>query len=235
MQDRFIFRQIDRRDLKNFLADGEVRSKNHHAAQKCHQTNYENLIELRSTNAFQLPYGGVVNDYVAFYFSPVTSFTYAIHQGQKVNVTSPDGSDLGRSSLEDRLFLVAKVQDIAESGAYYCFSNLALNSHNNQAIISNDISLLPQIVNWAAFDEQPKVAGITEIGYSGVCKYFQETVGREHRRQARMAEFLVKSSVPFGLFSAIIAPNVGSFNCAQELALFYNFKGLVLHNSDCFR
>ncbi|MEA0928187.1 DarT ssDNA thymidine ADP-ribosyltransferase family protein, partial [Xanthomonas campestris] len=161
--------------------------------------------------------------------------TYAIHQGQKVNVTSPDGSDLGRSSLEDRLFLVAKVQDIAESGAYYCFSNLALNSHNNQAIISNDISLLPQIVNWAAFDEQPKVAGITEIGYSGVCKYFQETVGREHRRQARMAEFLVKSSVPFGLFSAIIAPNVGSFNCAQELALFYNFKGLVLHNSDCFR
>ena len=116
MPERFVFREVDYRDIRTFLRDGEVRSKNHTSPQACHQTSYQNLVNRRGTDIFQVPGGGVVNDYVAFYFSPFTSFTFAIHRGEKVTVVDPQGRPLGPSRLEDRVFVVCKVSAIAEAG-----------------------------------------------------------------------------------------------------------------------
>lgn len=80
MPDRFIFRQVYYKDLKTFLADGEVRSKNHKSPQLCHPTSYPNIVNRRGTDAYQMPCGGVVNDYVPFYFSPITAFTFTIYK-----------------------------------------------------------------------------------------------------------------------------------------------------------
>lgn len=235
MQGRFAFRQIDIRDLEMFLKDGEIRAKDHKNKQVCHQTSYDNLVGLRSTPAFNLPFGGVVNDYVAFYFSPLTGFTHTIHNGN-VNVISPSGACLGKSRKEDRAFVVFGVPELFASGLNCCFSDAALNSQNKGATVSSVKSDLATHVEWKHFDDAPMVAQIPEIGYKGVCQYFGASVeaGREQRPQKRMAELLVQASVPMAMAKAIVLPSPASCATAQALALKYNFPGRVINNPNCF-
>ena len=146
MPERFVFRQVDYRDVGTFLADGEVRSKNHPNRQACHQTSYQNLVQRRGTTDFRLPFGGVVNDCVAFYFSPLTSFTCTIHRGN-VQVISPNGAAASVSRLEDRAFLVARVTDLYAAGLQCCFSNYALNSRVPEPVVVSDPALLETHLN----------------------------------------------------------------------------------------
>lgn len=209
MPERFVFRQVDFRDVPTFLADGEVRSKNHPNQQACHQTSYQNLVQRRGTTDFQLPFGGVVNDCVAFYFSPLTSFTFAIHRGN-VNVMPPNGGDQTISRLEDRVFLVAKVSDLYRAGLRCCFSNYALNSTVPEPIVVDDPGLLETHINWTMFDDHPLAGSIPEIGYGGSCQFFNSRATPERyqvRKPIRMAEFLVRTAVPLGLFTCLVAPN----------------------------
>lgn len=211
MPERFVFRQIDSRDIPTFLADGEIRAKNHKFHQRCHQTSYANLVNRRGTALFQVPGGGVVNDYVAFYFSPFTSFTCSIHRGG-VEVIDPQGHRLGMSSMENRAFLVCRVSDLATAGVSCCYSDFALNSDALAPTITDDLSQIEQHVHWDVFDEYPMTASIPEIGYGGVCKYFgpRATPPRyQLRREKRMAEFLVCSSVPLAQVSCIVTPSDG--------------------------
>lgn len=210
MPQRFVFRQIDYRDLPTFLADGEVRSKNHPNPQICHQTSYQNLVQRRGTNDFQLPFGGVVNDCVAFYFSPLTSFTCAIHRGS-VDVIAPNGTASTKSRLEDRVFLVAKVTDLYNASLKCCFSNYALNTTVPKPVIVSDIDMLESHIDWTMFDEYPPAGEIPEIGYGGACKYFNSRATPERhqfRTPIRMAEFLVHRTVPIDLFVCVVTPNL---------------------------
>lgn len=233
MQGRFAFRQIDIRDLEVILKDGEIRAKDHKSKQACHQTSYDQLVGLRSTPTFSLPFGGVVNDYVAFYFSPLTGFTHTIHNGN-VNVISPLGKCLGRSRKEDRAFIVFDVSELFSSNLNCCFSDAALNSANAGATTSSVHQNLATHVEWKYFDEVPMVANIPEIGYNGVCRYFGPAPGREQRPQKRMAELLVQTAVPMNMAKAIVVPTPSSLATAQALASEYNFHGQVINNPNCF-
>lgn len=160
---------------------------------------------------FQVPGGGVVNDYVAFYFSPYTSFTCSIHRGG-VDVVDPAGRNLGLSRLDDRVFVVCRVSDLADAGLNCCYSDFALNSDALAPTISNDLSQIEAHVHWDVFDEYPITASIPEIGYRGVCKYFgpRATPPRyQLRREKRMAEFLVHTSVPLGQVACVVTPSDG--------------------------
>ena len=232
---RWAFRQIDYRDIDMFFRDGELRSKNHPNPQACHQTSYTHLVQLRGTGAFQLPHGGVVNDYVAFYFSPFTAFTCTIHRGN-VNVTSPTGEDLGPSRTQDRAFLVAKVDDVYAAGLPACFSNYALNSQAPQPVIKSNYADLATHVNWQLFDEVPLAASIAQIGYNGVCRFFNDRTEAKYqtRSKARMAEFLVLNSLPVSLISCVVTPNELVQNHVMGAALRHGYGGLVLQNPGCF-
>ncbi|WP_295912787.1 DarT ssDNA thymidine ADP-ribosyltransferase family protein [uncultured Xanthomonas sp.] len=235
MPTRFAFRQIDRRDLGRILADGEIRSKNHMLAQSCHQTSYSQIVGFRGTPAFSLPYGGVVNDYVQFYFSPVTAFSFVIHQGN-VEVKNPGGAVIGMSSVADRVFLVVKVSDIYVAGLEACFSDYALNSMAPMPTVVSEIGKLEAHVKWPLFDESPLVAKIPEIGYEGVCQYFYDNPAsnRQNRKSARMAELLVKDSLPRKLICSIVTPNESVYKDALRVAKTHNFGGLVLNKPGCF-
>ena len=163
MSDRFVFRQVDYRDIQRFLSDGAIRSKNFNPTQLCHQTSYQTLVDRRGTTIFQLPSGGVVNDCVAFYFSPATSFTFTIHKGN-VPVFAPDGANLGQSQLSDRAFIVCKIATLKQSGLRCCFSDFALNSQALLPTIIEDLTRIETHVHWDMFDESPMVAQIPEIG-----------------------------------------------------------------------
>jgi hypothetical protein len=233
---RFVFRQIDYRDVPLFLSDGEVRSKNHPNPQRCHQTSYQNLVQRRGTEEFHLPFGGVVNDCVAFYFSPLTSFTCAIHRG-RVQVLSPQSVHLGASRLEDRVFLVARVTDLYNAGLECCFSNYALNSTVPVPLVVNDQHLLEAHINWALFDEQPIAGAIPEIGYGGSCQYFQSKDTPERyqlRKPIRMAEFLVRDAVPMSHFACIVTSNSERKELIEQQVQAAELELPVFSKSGCF-
>jgi hypothetical protein len=211
MPGRFLFRQIDYRDIGTFLQDGEIRAKNHASPQRCYQTSYANLVNRRGTAMFQVPGGGVVNDYVAFYFSPYTSFTCSIHRGG-VEVVDPSGRNLGPSRLDDRVFVVCRATDLGNAGLNCCYSDFALNSDAFSPTISSDLSQIETHVHWNVFDDYPLTASIPEVGYEGVCKYFGSRATPpkyQLRKEQRMAEFLVHSSVPLGQVACVVTPSDG--------------------------
>ncbi len=236
MPERFIFRQVDYRDIPTFLDDGEIRSKNHPNQQTCHQTSYQNLVQRRGTQEFQLPFGGVVNDCVAFYFSPLTSFTCTIHRGN-VQVIYPNGGAPTTSRLDDRVFLVAKVTDLYRAALQCCFSNYALNSTVPTPVITNDPNMLETHINWTLFDEYPLAGDILEIGYGGSCKYFHSpaTPERYQRRGSiRMAEFLVQTAVPLNLFACIVVPNEQVRKLIQQQVQVAGYDIPVFCKPGCF-
>ncbi|MES2433399.1 MAG: DUF4433 domain-containing protein [Pseudomonadota bacterium] len=209
MPERFIFRQVYLADIATFLLDGEVRAKNHARRQPCHQASYQEIVDRRGTQAFPMPCGGVVNDYVPFYFSPITAFTYTIFMGN-VSLTAPDGTNLGQAKEDDRVFLVARPQRVATAGLTCCFSDFALNSRAPMPSVETDLTRLETHVYWNVFDEIPLVASIPEVGYAGVCQFFKNMATppeRQARREKRMAEFLVRDAVPLSLIDCIIAKN----------------------------
>lgn len=235
MPERFVFRQVDYRDVPTFLADGEIRSKNHPKQQACHQTSYQNVVQRRGTNQFQLPFGGVVNDCVAFYFSPLTSFTCTIHRGN-VLVVPPNGGNETTSRLEDRIFLVAKVSNLYRARLRCCFSNYALNSTVPKPVIESDPNLLETHINWAMFDEEPLVGSIPEIGYGGSCKYFfsRDIPRYQLRKPIRMAEFLVQTAVPLHLFACVVAPNEQRKTVVQQRVQAAGYQLPVFSKPECF-
>lgn len=207
LSDRFIFRQVYWKDLPIFLRDGELRAKNHASAQVCHQTSYPEIVNRRNSQQFPMPNGSVVNDYVPFYFSPITSFTYTIFKNN-VPLISPSGANLGMACEDDRIFLVGRPTSIGYSGLTYCFSDHALNSNAPLPTIETDLNKLESHVHWDVFDETRDKAKIPEIGYPGVCRWFHNMASPAHkmtRSQKRMAEFLVQGEIPLDHIECIIA------------------------------
>lgn len=207
MPTRFAFRQVYCEDLPTFLQDGEIRAKNHGSPQVCHQTSYPKIVDRRGSLQFAMPNGGVVNDFVPFYFSPITSFSFTIYKGN-VQLVSPKGQDLKKACEDDRIFFVCSPQSFQGTGLHCCFSNYALNSNAPLPSIETDLNRLEEHVHWDVFDESPYSAQIPEIGYDGVCTFFKSMATpayRMNRSPKRMAEFLVQGAVPLEYIDCIIA------------------------------
>jgi hypothetical protein len=236
MTKRFVFRQVCSHDLGVFLEDGEIRSKNHENGQLCHQTSYVQIVERRGRPIFQLPHGGVVNDYVPFYFSPISSFTYTINRGN-VDLRSPAGEVIGKASDEERMFFVCDPVQISNSGLPYCFSNLALNTQVPLPSITANIAELDGLVDWNVFDEIPMTASIPEIGYEGVCAYFRNQDSpqyRQNRSQKRMAEFLVKGAVPLSLVTCVVVKTEQMHQKLQRLMDASNWDIPIHTKPSCY-
>lgn len=206
MPDRFIFRMTQYQDCARFFADGELRSKNHPQAQACHQASYGEIVSRRNTKAILTPDGKVINDHVAFYFSPMTSMAFTISKGN-VQLVDPEGKYVCQATMDDRVFFVGNVKNFAGAGLPMWFSDIACNSLAPSPSFENDIGKIEQHVDWSVFDDGAIVARINEIGYGGVTHWFHnkdEPPRYANRSQKRMAEFLVRDAVPLNLFDCIV-------------------------------
>lgn len=205
MTKRFIFRMTYYKNIKAYVRDGFIRSKNYRPLQTGYQTSYADIVHRRGNDGFETPCGGVVNDYIPFYFSPITAMAYTIHAGN-VKLTAPNGDDNGIANIDDIAFIVCDPQKISESDLDFLFTNIACNSGIHPDY-GDDLKQLEEHVNWQLFDEAPKTALIDEIGYNGVCKFFNDSernAACHNRKKQRMAEFLVKDSFPVNLAECII-------------------------------
>lgn len=235
MPQRFIFRQVDYRDLSRFIADGAIRAKNYAPTQPCHQASYGEIVDRRNSNTYQMPCGGVVNDYVPFYFSPLTSFTYTIAQGN-VTVRAPDGTPQGPSNEDQRVFFVGRPEGIHAAGLIYCFSDIALNANAPIPTVEQDLGRLEQHVNWSVFDDPPLKAAINELNYPGVCRYFKDAAvqGRMNRSKQRMAEFLVRSEVPLHALDCIVVKSDNMKDTLQPAIDASGFALPIYVKRDCY-
>ena len=183
-----------------------------------------------------MPYGGVANDYVPFYFSPITSFAYTIHKGN-VDLRTPNGDVLGRASDEDRILLICEVDGFANGGLQYCFSDTALNSCAPVPQLETDLAKLGTHVQWDVFDDSPIKASIPEIGYQGVCSYFMDQASppaRQNRSRKRMAEFLVKDAVPLSHVVAAVAKTAVVQHSLQEAMNASNWSIPIFAKPGCY-
>ncbi|MBS1026844.1 DUF4433 domain-containing protein [Gluconobacter albidus] len=236
LPNRFIFRQVHFEDLPTFLADGEVRAKRHPFPQLCHQASYQEIVNRRGTDEFILPNGCVVNDFVPFYFSPITSFTFTIYK-ENVPLISPQGVYLRQACEDDRVFLVSSPQNFVNSGLFTCFSDYALNSKAPMPTIETDLAKLEDHVHWRVFDECPMVAAISDIGYAGVCKWYHNMATppeRMTRSAKRMAEFLVYGAVPLGKILCIVVKTDDMRATLEDMMAVSGWNIPILTNRGCF-
>jgi len=205
---RHIFRLTYYKNIIQFLTDGAIWAKNHVPMQRCYQTSYANIVNRRGTAEFQTPCGCVVNDFVPFYFSPVTAMSYTIYRGN-VDLRGCDGVKIGVARSDEIVFLVSNTQHFQDIGCLIYFTNVGCNSQVIVPKFKSDLSDLDTHVNWPLFDELPKKAQIPEISYDGVCKYFLDKDDGIHksRNSQRMAEFMVKEEVSMSYIDCIIVQN----------------------------
>jgi hypothetical protein len=119
--------------------------------------------------------GGVLSDYVPFYFANRSPMLYAIHTGQVPQF---------QGKQNDVVYLVSSAESVAASGCPWCFTN----GHAVEGVTEfyDDLKDLPQ-VNWAVINSWS----------------WKNTLSEPDRKRLKQAEFLVHRSCPWTLVERI--------------------------------
>jgi hypothetical protein len=164
---------------------------------------YQGAQGKRATKMVAKPPGGVIHDYVPFYFAPRSPMLYTINNG---NV--PDCPH----RQHDIVHFMTTVETVISNKLSYIFYDY--NATLGIATCYNDIRDLDKI-DWDLFREAPRI--------DGYCKYWHSVVNNPRyilRQETRQAEFLVHKSVPLQLII-----RVGVYNeakAAEVIKIFEN-------------
>ena len=169
-------------NLPAILASGALLSKNGGAAAGI---NYQNIAHsgaqgARAIRAVPEPLGGVVHDYVPFYFAPRSPMLYAINGGRVVGCSWRQA---------DIVHFETTVENVTALGRPFVFYDR--NATLDFSTAYTDLSDLDEAVAWDLITEEPRL--------DGFCMYWQNraTVARyADRMERRQAEFLVRNDVP---------------------------------------
>lgn len=114
--------------------------------------------------------GGVIADYVPFYFAPRSPMLYRLHAAGR---NGPNGS--GQRPL---VYLVTTIERVTSSGGGFVFTNA--NARAQRTLFCDDISQLDEYVDWELMGAE----------------YWNDTVEQPDRKSRRQAEFLVFERLP---------------------------------------
>lgn len=175
-------------NLPAICAAGALLSKNAGAAAGI---NYQNIAHqgaqgARAGRAVPNPPGGLVHDFVPFYFAPRSPMLCAINGGRVANCQWRQG---------DIVHLEATVDRVTDGNTPFVFYDRNATLAFAQAF--TDLENLNAIA-WDLLTEQPAL--------DGFCKYWQSTLKVERyadRMERRQAEFLAKDRVPLARFVRI--------------------------------
>lgn len=125
-----------------------------------------------------VPPGGVVADYVPFYFAPRSPMMYVIHRGAVPGLQG--GSDM-------LVYLTTTVERLVETG-----SKLVVTDRNavlGYAEQTDDVDRIDEIVDWDLMASM----------------FWNDTPEEPDRKERRMAECLAHGSVPWPAIDGIVA------------------------------
>lgn len=165
-------------NLSKIISSEEVKSKNRLLRQKISHVDiaYEGIQDRRARTPVQLAMGGVLHDYVPFYFAPRSPMLFTINKGNVPNYQA------GQTPL---LHLVTNAFDIDEIGWSYVFTD----GHATMAYTDfyEDLDALPHVIDWEIMED----------------KYWRDTDEDGDRSRRRQAEFLVYDFLPWELINHI--------------------------------
>jgi hypothetical protein len=177
----FHFTHID--NLPSLLEDGALLSDTTVTANGLLSTEAGNpeIKQRRRERPVTCRPGGVVGDYVPFYFASRSPMMYQLWQGGVPTFTG-DHRDL--------VYLVSRVDLIVESGLEFVISDR--NAAKALADFTDDVTLLGDLTSstpQSQFIDWPLMRA----------RMWRNTPGDGERMERRMAEFLVLDAVPFDL------------------------------------
>jgi len=161
-----------------------------------------------ATKLVAKPPGGVIHDYVPFYFAPRSPMLMAVNGGRVVGCPHRQ---------EDIVHLVTTVEAIAAAGLPYVFYDY--NATLNYATCYSHLRDLDKI-DWELFIEAPRLDGYCQFWFNGTDK-----LRYIRRMETRQAEFLVHASVPLNLIETI---GVYSASKAAEVTAILDEVGVEL-------
>ena len=175
-------------NLSTICATGALLSKNAGAAEGIVYQNiaYQGAQGARSTRQVPNPPGGVVHDFVPFYFAPRSPMLGAINRGQV-----PDCS----WRQQDIVHFETTVDRAIAPGKPFVFFDR--NATLQIARSFTDLASLNQVA-WDLLAESPSL--------DGYCKYWNNRLDNPRyadRMERRLAEFLVKELVSLESFTRI--------------------------------
>lgn len=131
----------------------------------------------RSERSVPCGAGGMVSDYVPFYFSAQSPMLYFAYTGNPLSPFSKGQRDL--------VHVMTHIEKISELGRQYAFSDR--NAAIGYAEFSSDLTQLDDYLDWTLQDQQ----------------YWNNTPEYPDRMERRMAEFLVYDNLPVQAILAI--------------------------------
>lgn len=144
----------------------------------------------KRTNKFVvlIPPGGVLGEYVPFYFSGHSPMLYNITTGYNVR----------RVLQRDIVFIVCDAFEIADAGIPYCFTD------------GNATKSISKFYN--------SLEGLEELCWDCIrAKIWKNTEDDYDRVRKKMAEFLVKDHIPASLIRGIIVKNAEAEQRVAEM------------------
>jgi hypothetical protein len=137
--------------------------------------SYENIQDRRATTSVPCGAGGVLHDYVPFYFAPRAPMLYAIHK----KFTRYQG---GQEAI---LHFVTMAEAIAEVDLAFAFTD----GHAVMAYAGfyEDLTELERVIDWQVMKS----------------RYWADTDDDPNRKCKRQAEFLVYDAFPWDLIQEI--------------------------------
>lgn len=235
MPRRFVFRMTHYQNLQIYFADGRLYAKNHTNVQNGWRISYEDIVARRGTPEFTTPCGSNVNDFVPFYFSPITKMAYTIHAGN-VKLRNPADVTVGTATMDDVAYIVAEPPTLFATGQACWFTDIGCNS-GIPPVYSNDPTMLDTHIDWPLFDDTPRTAYIRDIGYDGVCRWQHDRdtpVEHQQRSKKRMAEFMIRDYLNVSDITCIVLKNASH---QGEVQTWIDESGVgipVYVNSSCY-
>jgi len=190
LQNTTLFHMTHVENLSAILASHHLAAKN--LVQGRHRVSMasEDVQSRRAKKLVPKPPGGVLHDYVPFYFAPRAPMLYCNHVGSISNACLQS----------DIIYLVTTAQLVAQNASFVFYDRHAVLGY---AECFNRIEDLSKI-DWRIFFEQPHIGNYA--------KYWQDRDDVNHphwssRREIRQAEFLVHEQLDFSMIQAIGVQN----------------------------
>lgn len=176
-------------NLPAILAAGALLSKNGGAAAGI---DYQNIAHAgaqgaRAVRAVPNPPGGLVHDYVPFYFAPRSPMLYAINGGRVAGC---------HWRQADIAHFETTVENVTAAGRPFVFYDR--NATLAFSTAYTDLAHLDSGVAWDLITEAPQL--------DGFCKFWQSRPADARyadRMERRQAEFLVRNDAPLGCITRL--------------------------------
>ena len=142
----------------------------------------------RSNKSVNNPPGGLIHEFVPFYFAPRSPMLSAIHHG-KVQNCHYDQTDI--------IYFETTIE-IAYQNGLQDFVFYDRNATLDYSQCFTDLKLLSSSVDWATMTSSPQL--------DGFCKYFFDNPNDQRyvdRMEKRQAEFLIKEQMPLSWVTRI--------------------------------